>query len=125
MLEKNRGAVSALAFSSDGAYLAAGDAAGRIATFVMPEGTLKTASWVFHTAKITSIAWSPSSTHAVSGSLDTNVYVWSIVKPMKNIAIKGAHPGGVGGVGFLDEDTIVSAGTDGAFRTWSVKHHIA
>ena len=123
-LEKSSAKITALAFSPDGAYLAAGDSAGKIATYSMPGGEVKTSSWVFHTAKIASIAWSPSSTRAVSGSLDTNVYVWNIAKPLKNIAIKGAHAGGVGGVGFLDEDTVVSVGADGAFRSWKVKHHV-
>lgn len=122
-LDKNRGTITALAFSSDGAYLAAGDSNGKIIVYTIPDGELKTASWVFHTAKIASIAWSPSGQHAVSGSLDTNVYIWRIVKPMKNIAIKGAHANGVTGVSFVDEDTVVSVGADAAFRSWKVKHH--
>jgi WD40 repeat protein len=122
-LEKNRGVITALAFSPDGAYLAAGDSNGKIIVYDMPFGDLKTTAWAFHTAKISSIAWAPSSKRAVSGSLDTNVYVWNIVKPMKNIAIKGAHAGGVSGTAFLDEDTVVSVGADAAFRSWKIKHH--
>ena len=42
---------------------------------------------------------------------------------MKNIAIKNAHANGVMGVGYLDEDTVVSAGSDAALRSWKIKHH--
>jgi WD40 repeat protein len=55
--------------------------------------------------------------------LDTNVYIWNVVKPMKNIAIKNAHANGVSGVAYLDEDTVVSAGSDAALRSWKIKHH--
>lgn len=123
VLDKNRGTISALSFSPDGQYLAAGDSNGKIIVYSMPSGDLKTAGWVFHTAKITSITWSPSSTRAASGSLDTNVYVWNIVKPNRNIPIKGAHAGGVSGVSFLDEDKLVSTGADAAIRTWKITHH--
>lgn len=123
-LDKNRAAITALSFSPDGSLLAAGDSNGKIQVYSLPSGELKTASWVFHTAKITSIAWSPAGTRAVSGSLDTNVYVWNTVKPMKNVAIKNAHAGGVTGVAYLDEETVVSAGSDAAIRTWSIKHHV-
>ena len=123
ILDKNRAAITALAFSPDGSLLAAGDSNGKIQVYSLPSGESKISSWVFHTAKITSIAWSPSGTRAVSGSLDTNVYIWNVVKPMKNIAIKNAHANGVSGVAYLDEDTVVSAGSDAALRSWKIKHH--
>ena len=116
--------MTAVAFSQDGQYLAAGDSNGKIILYDVASGDVTTAAWAFHTAKIASIAWSPSGKRAVSSSLDTNVYVWNTVKPMKNIAIKNAHAGGVSGAAFLDEDTVVSAGADGCLRSWNVKHHV-
>lgn len=68
---KNRGSVTQVSFSSDGNLLAAGDSNGKIVLYSIPDGAVKTTAWAFHTAKIASIAWSPSGTHAVSGSLDT------------------------------------------------------
>lgn len=123
-LDKNRGTVTAVAFSPDGSLLAAGDSGGKIIVYSMPSGELKTASWVFHTAKVASIAWAPSGTRAVSTSLDTNVYVWNTVKPNKNIAIKNAHAGGATGAQFVNEDTVVSTGADAAVKTWKIKHHV-
>lgn len=124
ILDKNRASITALAFSPDGSLLAAGDSNGKIQVYSLPSGESKTSSWVFHTAKITSIAWSPSGTRAVSGSLDTNIYIWNVVKPMKNIAIRNAHANGVMGVGYLDEDTVASAGSDAAIRSWEIRHHV-
>ncbi|KAK9898771.1 putative actin interacting protein 1 [Cystobasidium minutum MCA 4210] len=120
---KNRGTVTSVSFSLDGSLLAAGDSNGKIVLYSMPGGEVKTSAWAFHTAKIASIAWSPSGTRAVSGSLDTNVYIWNTVKPTRNIAIKNVHPGGVTGVAYLDEDTIVTTGADATVRTFKIKHH--
>lgn len=68
---KNRGTITQVSFSPDGNLLAAGDSNGKIVLYSISDGTVKTAAWAFHTARIASIAWSPSGTHAVSGSLDT------------------------------------------------------
>ncbi|KAF9166681.1 WD40 repeat-like protein, partial [Mortierella sp. AD010] len=92
-LFKNKSPISALAFNPEGNLLAAGDNSGKI-------------YWVFHTARITSINWSPSGRYAVSGSLDTNIYVWSVETPSKKIAILNAHALSVSGVAFIEEDKI-------------------
>jgi WD repeat-containing protein 1 (actin-interacting protein 1) len=56
----------------------------------------------------------------VSGSLDTNVYVWSTQNVGKYIAIKGASKDGVRGVGWIAEKKIASAGADAAIKIWEV-----
>ncbi|CAG8683644.1 6320_t:CDS:10 [Funneliformis caledonium] len=121
----NRNAISALAFSPDGTLLAVGDAQGKIHVYDTNSYEVKISQWVFHTAKVNCIAWSPDGLHAASGSLDTYIYVWSIEKPMKNIAIKGAHQVAVTGVTFLDNETISSVGHDACVKTWTIKHHQA
>ena len=37
----------------------------------------KTKEFLFHTAKVMDIAWSPNSAYIVSGSIDTNIIVWT------------------------------------------------
>lgn len=37
----------------------------------------KTRELLFHTAKVMAIAWSPNSAYIVSGSIDTNIIVWT------------------------------------------------
>ena len=122
-LAKNKGAVSALSFNPEGNLLAVGDSAGKIYVYDVATGETKIQQWVSHTARVTSINWSPSGQYAVSGSLDTNIYVWSRERPTRKIAIPNAHALSVSGVAFVDEDTIVSTGADACVKTWKLTHH--
>ena len=56
----------------------------------------------------------------MSGSLDTNVFVWSVDTPMRNLKIPNACMGGVTVVEWIGENTIASAGADASIRTWEV-----
>ncbi|PPQ78614.1 hypothetical protein CVT25_010578 [Psilocybe cyanescens] len=128
VLEGNQGAVSALAFSPDGKYLASGDSSGKLILFDPKERKLITSRWAHHTARINSLSWTADSAHCASGSLDTHVYVWSVAKLMKNIPIKNAGPGGINGVLWVDGGVgkggkLVSAGFDGCVRGWDVVFH--
>ncbi|PCH35254.1 WD40 repeat-like protein [Wolfiporia cocos MD-104 SS10] len=122
-LEGNKGTVSALAFSPDGSLLAAGDSSGKIVLFDIKEKKTVTTRWSFHSARIHSLAWTADGQHCASGSLDTHVYVWSVQKPMRNIAIKNAGPGGVSAVLWAGDGRLASAGADGCVRTWDITFH--
>ncbi|KAF9085229.1 hypothetical protein BGX23_009844 [Mortierella sp. AD031] len=122
-LSNNKGAITSLAFHPEGKLLAAGDSAGKIYVYDVETGQATIQHWVFHTARVNAIQWSPSGNYAVSGSLDTNVYVWSREKTMKKIAIPNAHSQSVSGVGFVDETTIVTTGADACVKTWKLIHH--
>ncbi|KAI8976703.1 WD40 repeat-like protein [Trametes punicea] len=122
-LDGNKGAVSALAFTPDGTLLASGDSSGKIVLYDVKERKTVTTRWSFHTGRIHSLAWTADGQHCASGSLDTHVYVWSVQKPMKNIAIKNAGPGGVSAVFWLGENDLASAGADGCVRRWSITFH--
>ncbi|CAI2177466.1 20100_t:CDS:10 [Funneliformis geosporum] len=122
----NRNAISTLAFSPDGTLLAVGDAQGKIMVYDTNSYEAKIKQWVFHSAKVNCIAWSPDGLHAASGSLDTYIYIWSVEKPMKNIAIKGAHQVAVTGVTFLDNETISSDSVTNksGFATYKIGENI-
>lgn len=90
--------------------------------------------WDWHNGRISSLAflpaWSLPPTHVVSGSLDTNVYIWSLENISKRVCIKGAGPSGVNCVVWLGEPRVIdgkqtgrvlSAGTDGCARVWEVE----
>ncbi|KAJ7634661.1 WD40-repeat-containing domain protein [Roridomyces roridus] len=123
LLENNKGVVSAIEFSPDGAFLAAGDSSGRIVLFDVKEKKMVTARWSFHSARVNSLSWTPDSQHCASGSLDTHVYVWSVANPTRNIAVKNAGPGGVNAVLWVGAGALASAGADGCVRIWEVTFH--
>lgn len=117
-LTSARSAITALAFSPDAALLAAGESNGKILVYDTASQSLKLHQWVFHTARIHSIAWSADGAHAVSTSLDTHIYVWSVARPMHKAVYKNAHAGGACAAVWRDAHTIVSSGADGAVRTF-------
>jgi len=120
----NRSAVSALAYSPDGALLAVGEASGKILLLDATSASfeVKTSRWAYHTGRILGLAWSPGGAHVASAALDTHVYVWSVAAPIKKVAIKNAHPGGATSVAWIDDATLVSAGADGTIRHHAVTH---
>lgn len=122
---------TALSFhSSLPLLLAAGYSNGKIQVFSLPASsasssalTLVTNRWSSHTARVTSIAWNAAGTHAVSGALDTNVFIWSVKSPGRKVKLPNAHKDGVAGVswaGGKDEGMVVTVGGDAAVKTWNV-----
>ena len=69
------------------------------------------------------IGWRADGKYAVSGALDTQVFVWSVEKPGKRISVGNAHKEGVNGVCWLgtEGDRVVSAGMDACVKMWSVE----
>jgi len=116
---------SSLAFSPSGDLLAVGHASGGISVFSIPALSLVTSRWSAHTSRVTSISWSKDGQFAVSGSLDTNVFVWSLKSPGKRIKAAGAHKDGVNGVVWIGEEggkgaKVISVGADATVKTWRV-----
>lgn len=124
LLEGNRDLISAIRFSPDGTKVVAGDSKGKVLLFDAKEKKLITSEWTYHTAKVNSIQWTSDSRHCATGSLDTYVYVWSVERPSKHIAIKNAGLGGVNVVLWLENDgkkgKLVSSGADACVRVWDV-----
>ncbi|KAM0718149.1 hypothetical protein Q7P37_006481 [Cladosporium fusiforme] len=116
--------VSALAFSPDGAHLAAGLGNGKVFAYAAAGGQwkLETNRWSAHTARVTSLCWSQDGKKAVSGSLDTNVCVWSLADPGKRVKALNAHKEGVGAVVWVDESSVISCGADAAVKVWKVEN---
>ena len=87
-LEGNRGAISTLVYSPDGTLLLAGDAQRRIVVYDAASGSVKIDQWVFHSSRVNSAAFSPDGKFAVSGSLDTNVILWTVDDPFAKTQLK-------------------------------------
>jgi len=115
-----RGALTAVAYSPDGRFLASADASRNIFVWDAASKQLRIEGWIFHTARVSSIAWTPDGKHLASGGLDSSVYVWSVETPDKRIFIKNAHPSGVNVVAWLTPDTLVTCGQDCAIKSWAI-----
>ncbi|KAI2630128.1 WD40 repeat-like protein [Xylaria nigripes] len=112
--------ISALTFSKDGSLLAAGNQHGKIYAYKTDGLQIATERWSAHTGRVTSIAWNDAGTQAVSGALDTHVYVWSLANPGARVSVFNAHKDGVNGVAWVGENKIASTGGDAAVKIWTV-----
>jgi WD40 repeat protein len=122
VLRRATSPISALAFSASGQKLAVGASNGKVYAFeASGDFKLITDRWSAHTARITCLAWDESEEHAASGSLDTNVMVWSTEDPGKRIKALNAHKDGVAGVVWEKAGKVVSAGGDASIKVWTVK----
>ncbi|KAF7980578.1 hypothetical protein HWV62_37755 [Athelia sp. TMB] len=130
-LTGNKDTVTALAFSPDGTLLASGDSKGTIMLFALDatssQWQYKSNRWSRHTSRVNSLSWTSDSKHLASGSLDTDVYIWSVERISSNIPIKNAGMGGVNSVLWIEDKAgsakLASAGADACVRIWEVKFH--
>lgn len=121
VLERHRGPINAIRFSPDGSMFASGDLNREAVVWDRITREVKLKNMVYHTARINCIAWSPDSSKVATGSLDTCILIYEVGKPASSrITIKGAHLGGVYGLAFSDQSTVISAGEDACVRVWSL-----
>ncbi|KAL6714712.1 WD40 repeat-like protein [Lecanora helva] len=116
--------VTALSFapsSSSTPYLAVGFASGKILVYELDNPEPVITRWSSHTGRVTSIDWDAQGARAVSGALDTNIFVWSVKKPGQRVSVGAAHKEGVNGVRWAGEDRVVSVGGDAAVKVWKVE----
>ncbi|KAL5410478.1 hypothetical protein PMIN06_005978 [Paraphaeosphaeria minitans] len=113
--------ISALAFSASGDKIAAGANNGKIYAFnASGDWKIITDRWSAHTARITALAWDADAKLVASGSLDTNVMVWSVEEPGKRIKAMNAHKDGVTGVAWEPSGKVLSAGGDSSIKVWKL-----
>ncbi|XP_028793887.1 actin-interacting protein 1-2-like [Neltuma alba] len=121
VLEKHRGAISVIRYSPDVSMFASGDVNREAIVWDRASREVKLKNMLYHTARINCLAWSPDGSRIATGSLDTCVIVYEIDQPVSNrVTIKGAHLGGVYGLAFTDEYTLVSSGEDAFIRVWKL-----
>ena len=114
--------ITTLAFSPQGDSLAVGFSSGKISVYSCNDWNLTISRWSSHTGRVTSISWNFAGTHAVSGALDTNIFVWSVAKPGSRVNVNNAHKDGVNGVAWIEKDQkIVSVGGDASVKSWRVE----
>lgn len=117
---------SCISISASGELLAAGDVMGKILLYDLEKKEVKTSRWAFHTSRINSISWRPAAEGedeedlVATASLDTNVYVYSVKRPMRTIKRLNAHKDGVSVVCWENASTIVTCGSDACIKRWDV-----
>lgn len=122
VLRRATSPISALAFSPSGKKLAVGASNGKIYAYeASADWKVITDRWSAHTARITCLAWDETEKYTASGSLDTNVMVWSTEDPGKRIKALNAHKDGVSGIAWGKSTKVISAGGDASIKTWTVK----
>jgi len=119
VIEENRGEITALEYSPCGKYLGVGDANLEVKVFTGKE--CKVSGWVYHTSRVTSLAWSADSDHIATGSVDSSIIVWSVNSPNSRIHVKLAHLGGVSSLAWMNNFTLLTGGQDGAMKCWELK----
>ncbi|KAF7827694.1 actin-interacting protein 1-2-like [Senna tora] len=121
VLEKHRGAISVIKYSPDVTMFASADLNREAVVWDLDSKEVKLNNMLFHTARVNCLAWSPDNTLVATGSLDTCVIAYEIGKPAASRrTVKGAHLGGVYGLAFIDNDSVVSSGEDGCIRVWKL-----
>ena len=109
-----------LAFSPDCAKLASGCANKEIVIWDAVAGVaLVTGLQGFHTARVSCLAWSPNGTLA-SGGISAEINVWDLDAKAPKQKVKNAHvSGGVNGLVFADDATVISCGSDACIKAWA------
>ncbi|KAI1306093.1 Actin-interacting protein 1 [Halotydeus destructor] len=120
---EHRDAITDVAYSSDGKYLAASDANRKVVLYNASSNyeLSHNLDWAFHAARVNCLAWAPDNVHLASGSLDTAIIIWNADKPDKHTALKKAHPQSqITRLAWLDGNTLVSTGHDANVKVWNV-----
>ncbi|KAK7370090.1 hypothetical protein VNO80_12144 [Phaseolus coccineus] len=121
VLEKHRGAISVIRYSPDVSMFASGDVNREAIVWDRSSHEVKLKNMLYHSARINCLAWSPDSSRIATGSLDMCVIIYEVDQPASSrITIKGAHLGGVYGLTFSDEYSLVSSGEDAFIRVWKI-----
>ncbi|CAI4048231.1 hypothetical protein SKDZ_13G2180 [Saccharomyces kudriavzevii ZP591] len=121
---------SYISISPSEIYIAAGDVMGKILLYDLEARDVKTSRWAFHTSKINAISWKPADNGAnadeseedlvATGSLDTNIFIYSVKRPMKIIKTLNAHKDGVNNLLWETPSSLISAGADACIKKWKV-----
>uniref|UniRef100_A0A6I8PWJ9 WD repeat-containing protein 1 n=1 Tax=Xenopus tropicalis TaxID=8364 RepID=A0A6I8PWJ9_XENTR len=116
-----KGAVTDLAYSHDGAFLAVTDANKVVTVFNVADGYSEQNVYYGHHAKAVSVAWSPDNEHFASSGMDMMVYVWTLSDPDARIKIPDAHRlHHVSSLAWLDEHTLATVSHDACVKQWTV-----
>merc|ERR1711957_1046908 len=83
---------------------------------------LNGSSWEFHRMMVNDHAWSPDGKRVATISNDLQIFVWTDTEKFstKKVKIAGVHSVSANRIDWLDNNTLVSIGSDGVIKKFSV-----
>jgi len=111
------GAVVSCAWSPDGTLLASGCTDRQVK--VWNGQTKSNGAWGMG-SRVDQLQFSPNGQFLCSGGLDSNFILWSIQKNVRAYEQKNAHMGGVRGLEFVDDNTLLTTGSDLLSKAWNL-----
>ncbi|VDL93072.1 unnamed protein product [Schistocephalus solidus] len=125
--EKMKGTPTTMSFSPNGRYLAVGDSERHLRLYQVnslsggdnsPLVTL-VHEWRSHAARVTCLAWNPSSTVLASGSLDCSIMLFKPDSDTRIFDCRNAHPANmITSLVWASDDTLYSTGQDAFVQAW-------
>lgn len=113
------GAISSIAFSSDGQHIISGSYDCTIRLWNVATGTTEGNPWTGHKLPVMSVVFSPNDRYAVSGSNDRTVRIWNVETGSMEGSRLTQHTGRVHSVAFSpDSQRIISGSADHTVRVW-------
>ncbi|XP_034388529.1 WD repeat-containing protein 1 [Cyclopterus lumpus] len=120
---KAAGAITDMAYSNDGAYLAAIDDKKVATAFTVADNYSVKNEYHGHHAKPVTLAWSPDNEHFATGGMDMIVFIWTIDDSDKRIKLPDTHRlHHVSGLAWVDEHTLVTTSHDASIKQWTIKY---
>ncbi|XP_069600953.1 WD repeat-containing protein 1 [Ranitomeya imitator] len=118
-----KAAVTSLAYSNDGAFLAATDVNRGVTVFTVADGYAEKDRFYGHHAKVVCVAWSPDNEHFATGGMDMMVFVWTVSDADARIKMPDTHRlHHVSGLAWLDDHTLVTVSHDACVKQWTVTY---
>ncbi|XP_034095505.1 WD repeat-containing protein 1 [Gymnodraco acuticeps] len=117
------GAITDMAYSNDGAYLALIDDKKVTSVFTVADDYSVKNNFYGHHAKPVTLAWSPDNEHFATGGMDMMVFIWTVSDPDKRIKVPDTHRlHHVSGLAWVDEHTLVTTSHDASIKQWTIKY---
>lgn len=118
-----KGRVTDMAYSNNGAYLAAIDEQKAALVFAVADGYSVKNVFYGHHAKPVCLAWAPDNEHFATGGMDMMVYIWDVSDTEKRVKIPDTHRlHHVSGLAWVDDHTLVTTSHDATVKVWTITY---